>query len=86
MTLRDRVKAVMADGQWRTLYEIRDVMLTRFYVAGSDSGISAKLRDLRKAQFGGHLVDSRRRLSQQWWTPGQVWEYRLVLNGVPKEV
>ncbi len=44
----------MKDGQWRTLGEIRRQQY-------SEAGISARLRDLRKAKFGGHTVNRRRR-------------------------
>lgn len=68
-SLLGRVRRLMADGVWRTLAEIHEV------VGGSEAGISARLRDLRKSKFGGHLVDRRRR-----GDPKQgLWEYRLVL-------
>lgn len=46
-----RVKALMADGHWRTLREIADA------VGGSEAGVSARLRDMRKARFGGCEVE-----------------------------
>lgn len=64
----ETVKQLMADGEWRTLDDIA------FIVTGSVASISARLRDLRKEKFGGHLVDRRRGLG-----PG-VFEYRLVVN------
>lgn len=62
------VKQLMADGEWRTLDDIS------FVVNGSVSGISARLRDLRKKRFGSHTVERRRTE-----TPG-VFEYRLIVN------
>jgi hypothetical protein len=50
-----RVRALMSDGRWRALAEIAAE------VGGSEAGVSARLRDLRKARFGGHAVDRRRR-------------------------
>lgn len=50
-----RVFDLMKDGAWRTLDEIRAV------AGGSEAGISARLRDLRKGKFGGYEVMSRRR-------------------------
>lgn len=50
-----RVYELMTDGQWRTLSEIGD------RVGGSESGVSARLRDLRKTSFGSHTVNRRRR-------------------------
>lgn len=60
----DRVKRLMSDGRYRTLAEIRAA------VGGSEAGISARLRDLRKHRNGCHTVDRRRR------TTG-TFEYRV---------
>lgn len=62
--LLGRVWALMCDGQWRTLGEIAAL------VGGSEAGISARLRDLRKPQFGEYVVDRRRR-------DGGLFEYRV---------
>lgn len=59
------VKALMADGQWRTLAEIAAV------VKGSEAGTSSRLRDLRKARFGGHTVERQR-------VAGGLWQYRVL--------
>lgn len=48
----DRVRALMSDGSWRTLGEIAAV------VPGSETALSARLRDIRKS---GLTVDRRRR-------------------------
>ena len=58
------VYKLMRDGLWRTLDQIREV------AGGSETGVSARLRDLRKAQFGGHTVEGRR-------VAGGLWEYRV---------
>lgn len=60
----ERVKALMSDGNWRTLKAIAEA------VGGSEAGVSARLRDLRKPRFGGLCV-SRRRVD------GGLWEYRV---------
>jgi hypothetical protein len=45
----------------------------------TETGISARLRDLRKPKFGGYVVESKRRYD------GGLWEYRLVVPiSVPK--
>jgi hypothetical protein len=54
-TQLERVKALMLDGQWRTLAKIQNK------VGGTESSVSARLRDLRKSRFGGYAVDRRRR-------------------------
>jgi hypothetical protein len=59
-----RVYRLMRDGKPRTLKAIADA------VEGSEAGVSARLRDLRKARFGGYQV-ARRRVA------GGLWEYRM---------
>lgn len=61
MKVRERMK----DGAWHTLSELHAVC------GGSEAGISARLRDLRKSRNGGYQVE-RRRVS------GGLWEYRMV--------
>lgn len=68
-SLRERIYALMRDGQPRSLFEIRAV------VGGSDSGISAKLRDLRKARYGGHTVESKCVDRKR-----QVYKYRVIVG------
>ena len=62
-----RVVHAMQDGQWRTLAEIEAK------TGAPQASISARLRDLRKPQFGAHKVERRRR------TQGQ-YEYRVTLT------
>lgn len=50
----DRVLELMRDGQARTLAEIAGA------VGGSEAGVSARLRDLRKTKFGGYRVRRER--------------------------
>lgn len=61
------VKALMSDGRFRTLRDIAGE------VGGSEAGVSARLRDLRKRKFGAHVVN-RQRIS------GGLWAYQLVVN------
>jgi hypothetical protein len=49
-----RVKALMLDGKWRTISQIQQ------QCGGSEAGISARLRDLRKARNGGFTVERTR--------------------------
>ena len=53
-TQLERVRNLMLDGRWRTLEAIRQA------VGGSEAGVSARLRDLRKDRFGGYTVNRRR--------------------------
>lgn len=66
----ERVRALMLDGQWRTLATIAGA------VGASEAWASARLRDLRKARGGALLVD-RRRVS------GGLFEYRVRVPAVP---
>jgi len=61
-----RVQTLMGDGRWRTLAQIAAT------VGGSEAGVSARLRDLRKDKFGAHCVERHRTHS------GGLWHYRLV--------
>ena len=64
-----RIYSCMSDGKWRTLSEIEEV------TGDGQSSISAQLRNLRKADFGTHNVDKRRRGDR---TEG-LFEYKLEL-------
>ncbi len=68
-----KVLTAMYDGQWRDLLEIaRKAGLS----AASLPGISARLRDFRKLEHGGHTVERRR-------VAGGLWQYRLLIRQTP---
>jgi hypothetical protein len=69
----NRVFQLMMDGCWRTLAEIS------FATGDAESSISARLRDLRKDQFGGSIVKRKRR------TIGQ-YEYQLIPSQIARIV
>lgn len=50
----ERIKALMLDGQWRSLKEISDRL------DYPEASISAQLRHLRKERFGGYIVEKKR--------------------------
>lgn len=60
----DAVRNVMRGGEWITI-----ALLARA-TGGSEAGVSARLRDLRKPKFGGHTVERKR-------GEGGVFFYRL---------
>lgn len=60
----ERVYSLMQDNRWRTLSQIADE------AGGSEASISARLRDLRKEQYGGHVIE-RERVS------GGLFRYRM---------
>lgn len=65
-TQLERVAAALSTGGWWTLAELTAAC------GGSEAGVSARLRDLRKGRFGGHTIERRRRGAA---TAG-LWEYR----------
>jgi hypothetical protein len=68
-----RVLTLMTDGKWRTLNEISRS------TKDPEASVSARLRDLRKSDYGAHQVEKR--------TNGRrargLYEYRLVVNKSP---
>jgi hypothetical protein len=60
----NRVHTLMCDGRWRTLSALTHL------VGGSEAGVSARLRDLRKPRFGSHTIE-RERLN------GGLFRYRM---------
>ena len=62
----EKVKHLMKDGRWRTL---KVIAIT---VGCSEAGASARLRDLRKAWGGSHIVE-RRRVAESG-----LYEYRVI--------
>jgi len=70
----EAVRTLMLDGEWRTLSEISK--LTKDY---PEASVSARLRDLRKAKFGGFTVDRE-------YVEKGLWRYRVTaatLDGCP---
>lgn len=68
-TLQQAVIDCMTDGNWRTLAEIRNAI-----GKGSEAGISARIRDMRKSRCGSHIVERRRRLDKSQG----LFEYRVA--------
>lgn len=66
-TQLDRTLHAMRDGRPRTLTEIAAL------VGGSETSVSARIRDLRKKRFGGYDVETVR--------DGNRYTYRLVKAG-----
>lgn len=60
-----RVGHAVADGRWHTLRELAGA------TGDPEASVSARLRDLRKRKFGGHIVEHER-------LAGGKWRYRLV--------
>lgn len=60
-----RVFNLISDGKWRTLSEIAED------AGGSEASVSARLRDLKKEQYGAHTVEKEH-------VRKGLWRYRMV--------
>jgi len=56
---------LLADGNWHTPQEVCNL------IGCSDAAATARIRDLRKPRYGGHVVKSRPRAG------GGTWEYKI---------
>lgn len=65
------VLVLLADRRWWTPAEICEEVWRTRGIRMSDSGCTARLRDARKEQFGGHKISIRRRNGTK------AYEYRL---------
>ena len=70
-TLMGRVYVFMKNGQWRILHDIAKA------TGGSEAGVSARLRDFRKARFAHYNVQAVE--VRKVKAGGALREYRLVL-------
>lgn len=61
-----RVFDVMETGNWYSLDDLHEI------TGDPHASISARIRDLRKERFGGHVV-------QRENTGNGLWKYRLVI-------
>lgn len=68
---RQDVLDVMLDGKWHTFPEIQDAVLVLNGNLHSEASISARLRDFRKARYGGYTVNRRIRR-------GRLFEYQVL--------
>jgi hypothetical protein len=57
-----------------TLDQIAAEVAARYGLHATGSGLSARVRDLRKARFGGYEVERKR-------IAGGLWAYRIVFGG-----
>jgi hypothetical protein len=71
-TLNAIVLEIMADGRWRTPWEICDIILLAYQIKISDSSLTARLRDLRKGKYGNYDVEKQPRAGSR------AYEYRIA--------
>jgi hypothetical protein len=72
MTQVDAVAEVMATGDWLTFEQLRKSIWYYYEIPVSEAGVSARIRDLRKARYGGHTIE-RRKTDRRG-----IYAYRLV--------
>lgn len=70
----ERARRGLVRSEWVTLGEIRNIVSAYHRVTISEASISARLRDFRKARYGGHHIERRRRGNPK----AGLHEYRLV--------
>ena len=64
-SILERVRNLMSDGQARSLGDIQAK------TGGTQASVSARIRDLRKPQFGGHTIETERKTES-------IYVYRMV--------
>ena len=81
MTAMDAVVEVLElakeSGTWLTPYEIEMHIARKYGSRYSDSCITARIRDLRKSQYGAHRVSCRKRDTSSRGFHSRSFEYRL---------
>ncbi len=71
----EEMKAADVNGRWLTVPELAGRVQLRTGKLISETGLSARIRDLRKEKHGGHTVDKRQRGGR-----GNLWEFRLRIQ------
>ena len=74
-SLLRKVLWCLLNGEWWTLAQLRAGC------GGSEAGISAIIRDLRKTKLGGFTINHRRRETN---SKGGLWQYRLATGLVTR--
>lgn len=70
-TLNDMALALLRDGRWYAPWELCEEIFRTRSIRVSDSTITARLRDLRKPEFGDHNILIRKRVGTRFF------EYKL---------
>lgn len=77
-TLNDMVLTLLQDGKWYAPWELCEEIFRTRGIRVSDSTLTARLRDCRKEQYGGHKILIRKRVGTRFF------EYRLEKENVQK--
>jgi hypothetical protein len=78
-TALGRVYEAMKSGRWKPLREIAAdaELIKEEYRSLSDSTVSARIRDLRKPEYGGHIVLTRPMYSNRIDENGKKFKVRM---------
>jgi len=68
---------VILDGKFKSVIQIQEEILNRFYKRCAQTSISAILRDFRKTKWGEHTVNTRRVKDTG------LFEYQFIFNSDP---
>ena len=71
---REVIRDLLSRGQHYSTYEIQGYLQITLGRCISESAVSARVRDLRKPQYGGYNVISRPR------SGCTAWEYQILAN------
>lgn len=66
------VFSIMRRGEWYTIPRLCHLVELESGIRMMETSASARLRDMRKARFGGHAVERE-------YVKKGLWKYRLVL-------
>ena len=72
-TMVNMVRNLLSNEAWWTSWELCNAIMVVKGIMVSDAGISARIRDLRKDKFGGHIIGSRKRAGKNI----RSFEYRM---------
>ncbi len=71
-TQLERVAGIISDGKWFTNGILQSQMLDHYHTHNSETALSARVRDLRKAKFAGVQIQHKRERET-----GGTWWYRV---------
>lgn len=72
-----RVYDALLDGKWHTFSDLESIIYTRTGVRDPQASLSARIRDLRKPEILGAVIDKE-------CLGRGLWSYRLVLASLSK--
>lgn len=62
---REAVRRILSDGLWRSSYDVQHE-LAALGIHASESSVTARIRDLRKARYGGLTIECKPERAGRW--------------------